>query len=72
MGPWVALPASAICGLLLPFAYIIFFILNNKRYLGADKPTGMKAIFWNTGMLIAIIISITSACYYLYSHIVSG
>ena len=73
MGPWVALPASAICGLLLPFAYIIFFILNNsKKYLGADKPTGMKAIFWNTGMLIAIIISITSACYYLYTHIVSG
>ena len=70
MGPWVAVPASAICGLLLPFAYIIFFILNNSRkYLGPDKPTGTKAIIWNIGMLIAIITSITSACYYLYSHI---
>jgi Mn2+/Fe2+ NRAMP family transporter len=67
---WVAIPASAICGLLLPFAYIIFFVLNNsKEYLGADKPTGIKAVFWNAVMLIAITISIASACYYLYSHI---
>jgi manganese transport protein len=73
MGSWVAVPASAICGLLLPFAYIIFFILNNsKKYLGQDKPTGTKAFAWNIGMLIAILISITSACYYLYSHIISG
>ena len=69
MGPWVAIPASAICGLLLPLAYIIFFVLNNSRkYLGPDKPSGTKAIVWNAAMLIAIIISITSACYYLYSH----
>ena len=72
MGPWIAMPASAICGLLLPFAYIIFFILNNsKKYLGADKPAGTKAILWNAAMLIAIIISIASASYYLYSHIIS-
>ncbi|MHC4150433.1 MAG: divalent metal cation transporter, partial [Planctomycetota bacterium] len=71
MGPWIAVPASAICGLLLPFAYIIFLILNNsKKYLGADKPAGTKAILWNAAMLIAIIISIASASYYLYSHII--
>jgi Mn2+/Fe2+ NRAMP family transporter len=70
MGAWVAVPASAICGLLLPFAYIIFFVLNNsKKYLGPHKPTGMKALLWNVAMLIAIIVSITSACYYIYSHI---
>jgi hypothetical protein len=63
-------PASAICGLLLPLAYIIFFLLNNsKKYLGPDKPAGTKAVVWNIVMLIAIVISITSACYYLYSHI---
>ncbi|MHC4658370.1 MAG: divalent metal cation transporter [Planctomycetota bacterium] len=70
LGPWVAVPASAICGLLLPLAYIIFFLLNNsKKYLGPDKPAGTKAVVWNIVMLIAIVISITSACYYLYSHI---
>jgi polyferredoxin len=70
MGPRIAVTASAICGLLLPFTYIIFFILNNsKKYLGQHKPTGTKAILWNIAMLIAIIISIASAAYYLYSHI---
>ncbi|HUW20372.1 MAG TPA: divalent metal cation transporter [Sedimentisphaerales bacterium] len=70
MGPWVAVPASAICGLLLPFAYIIFFILNNsKKYLGPDKPTGIKAALWNIGMIIAIIVSVTSAGYYLYRQL---
>ena len=71
MGPWVAVPASAICGLFLPFAYIIFFILNNsKRYLGDDKPAGIKAILWNFAMLVAIIVSITSAGYYLYMNLI--
>ena len=69
MGPWVAVPASAICGLLLPFTYIIFFILNNsKTYLGEDKPAGMKAMLWNIGLLIAIILSLISAMYYVYSN----
>lgn len=70
MGQWVPVAASAICGLFLPFAYIIFFILNNsKRYLGPDKPTGTRALLWNTAMLIAIIVSTVSACYYIYAHV---
>ncbi|MHC4395546.1 MAG: divalent metal cation transporter [Planctomycetota bacterium] len=68
MGPWVAIPSSAICGSLMPIAYVGFFILNNsKKYLGEDKPGGKKAIVWNIAMLIAILVSITSVCYYLYS-----
>ena len=68
MGPWVAIPSSAICGSLMPIAYVGFFILNNsKKYLREDKPHGTKAIVWNIAMLIAIIVSITSVCYYLYS-----
>lgn len=70
MGPWIAVPASAVCGLLLPFAYVIFFILHNsKKYLGRAKPAGSKAIMWNVGMLAALLASVASACYYLYSHI---
>jgi len=70
LGTWVAVPASAICGLLLPLAYIIFFILNNsKKYLGQDKHTGLKAVAWNSAMLIALLASIASVCYYIYSHI---
>ncbi|UCF42290.1 MAG: divalent metal cation transporter [Planctomycetota bacterium] len=69
MGPWVAVPTTAICGLLLPVAYAAFFILNNsKKYLGQDKPIGAKALIWNIGMLAAIIVSAASSCYYLYTH----
>lgn len=70
MGPWIAVPTSAICGLLLPLAYTIFFILNNsKQYLGPDKFTGPKAVVWNLGMLIALLASVASVCYYVYSHL---
>ena len=69
IGPWIAVPTTAICGLLLPIAYLGFFILNNsKRYLGSDKPTGKKAFIWNTAMIIAIAVSATSSGYYLYTH----
>ncbi|MFC1636313.1 divalent metal cation transporter [Planctomycetota bacterium] len=70
MGPWVAVPTSAVCGLLLPLAYIIFLILNNnKRYLGSDKFAGARAVLWNFGMFAALLASIASACYYIYSHV---
>lgn len=70
IGPWIAVSASAITGLLLPFAYIIFFILNNsKKYLGDNKPQGMKAVFWNAAMLAAIGVSTASALYFIYTII---
>ena len=70
IGPWIAIPASAICGLMLPIAFIAFFILNNsKRYLGKDKPTGIKALVWNIAMLISIGATIASIFYYLHSLI---
>ncbi|MEE8306167.1 MAG: divalent metal cation transporter [Gammaproteobacteria bacterium] len=70
VGPWIAIPASAICGLMLPIAFIAIFILNNsKRYLGEHKPTGVKALVWNIAMLISIGATMTSIVYYLVSLI---
>lgn len=68
MGSWIAVPTSAICGLLLPIAYIGFFLLNNRRrYLGKDTPSGPKALTWNIAMIVSIAIVIASSLYYLYS-----
>jgi len=68
LGPWVAIPTSAICGLMLPIAFIAFFILNNSsRYLGQDKPTGIKAVVWNIAMLTSIGVTVVSIVYYLVS-----
>ena len=70
IGPWIAIPASAICGLMLPIAFIAFFILNNsKRFLGENKPTGVKALVWNIVMLISIGATAASIVYYLVSLI---
>ncbi|MBN2019526.1 MAG: divalent metal cation transporter [Sedimentisphaerales bacterium] len=70
IGPWIAVPTTAISSLLLPVAYIAFFVLNNsKKYLGKDKPAGTGAVIWNIGMLAAIIVSAASSCYYLYTLI---
>ena len=70
MGPWIAVPASAFSGLLLPIAYIGFFILNNsKKYLEDDRPVGNKAILWNIAMIVAILVSIASGSYYIYTQL---
>ncbi len=70
IGPWIAIPSSAICGLMLPIAFIAFFILNNSsRYLGKDKPSGIKALVWNIAMLISIAAALASIVYYLVSKI---
>lgn len=57
MAFWVVVPTSAVCGLLLPIAYIGFFVLNHSReYLGEDQPHGAKAAFWHLGQAIAILV----------------
>ncbi|NLZ04724.1 MAG: divalent metal cation transporter [Phycisphaerae bacterium] len=72
LGPWVAVPTSAICGLMLPIAFIGFFILNNSRaYLGEDKPRGPKALVWNIAMIVSIVVSLASIVYYLVSLVCS-
>lgn len=69
MGSWIAVPTSAICGILLPIAYVAFFVMNNRAdYLGADKPRGVAAAFWNVGMLLAIIAALVSTAWFLYTR----
>jgi len=71
MSYWIAIPTAAICGVLLPIAYVGFFLLNNnKRYLGEDKPKGLKAMIWNIGMLTAIAVSSIAAIYYVVSVVI--
>jgi len=55
---------------MLPIAFIAFFILNNSsRYLGKDKPSGIKALAWNIAMLVSIAAAMASIVYYLVSLI---
>lgn len=66
MGTWIAIPTSAIALILLPVAYIGFFLLNNsEKYMGSDMVRGRKRFWWNTGMIAAISITLISVIYYL-------
>lgn len=68
LGPWVAIPTSAICGLMLPIAFVGFFVLNNRRaYLGQDTPSGPRAVIWNAAMVVSIVVTMASIVYYLVS-----
>ncbi len=64
MGPYVILPTSAICGFLLPVAYLGWFWLNNSEaYLGADMPRGRKRVAFNIAMLLCIATVLASVIY---------
>ncbi|MDO3385619.1 hypothetical protein QWI17_07200 [Gilvimarinus sp. SDUM040013] len=64
MGAYVVLPTSAICGVLLPIAYIGWLLLNNRRdYLGDDMPAGRKRTIYNAAMLLCILTVIASVLY---------
>ena len=68
---WIAVPTAALCGILLPIAYVGFFLLNNSsRYLKEDKPKGARALVWNSGMIVAIGLSSIAAIYYIVNVVI--
>ncbi len=59
---WMPVAASAVCLTMLPIAYIIFFIMNNKRsYIGDAVGTGWKRALVNIILLIAIAMATIGA-----------
>lgn len=64
LGPYLVLPTSAICGVLLPIAYIGWLLLNNNEsFMGADRPSGNRALLYNSAMLLCIVTVIASVVY---------
>jgi Mn2+/Fe2+ NRAMP family transporter len=64
MGPYVILPTSAICGFLLPIAYVGWlFLNNNSAYLGDDQPRGGRRVVFNCAMLLCILTVLASVTY---------
>ena len=47
---------------LLPIAYIaFFFLMNSRKVLGDELPTGIKRITWNVLMLIGLALALIGA-----------
>lgn len=67
MGAYVVLPTSAICGFLLPIAYIGWALLHNsKDYLGAARPEGLNRQLFNLAMVLCIVTVLASVVYSTY------
>jgi Mn2+/Fe2+ NRAMP family transporter len=59
---WLAVPTSIIGLMLLPIAYVTFFLMMNRRsLLGASMPVGRRRVVWNTLMGIALVVVITAS-----------
>lgn len=70
MGPYVVVPTAAICGFLLPVAYIGWAILNNRPdYLGDAMPRGVKRHLFNLAMGLCIVTVLASVSYYAWINI---
>ncbi len=61
---WLAVPTSILGFTLIPVAYLSFFLLiNNRKILGKQRPTGSVRFIWNLGLLIALAIMGSAAFY---------
>jgi hypothetical protein len=54
---WLAVPTSILGFTLIPVAYLSFFLLiNSKKVLGKNRPTGKGRFIWNAGLLVALAV----------------
>jgi hypothetical protein len=60
---WLAIPTSVFAFILLPIAYLTFFLMMNKRtLLGTEMPVGPRRVVWNVSMgLVVLLFSLGSA-----------
>ncbi|WP_338065624.1 divalent metal cation transporter [Bremerella cremea] len=67
---WLSILVSSFAIMFLPIAYVTFFMMmNSKRILGKDKPTGVSWLIWNLLMIVSVIGAIAAASVALYDKI---
>jgi hypothetical protein len=53
---WLAVLTSTFGMMLLPIAYVTFFMMmNSKTLMGAQKPTGGRMMVWNVLMFVSVL-----------------
>ncbi len=59
---WFPVAASAICFTMLPIAYFLFYVLNNKEsYLGAGMMKWPRRELFNIVLVVALLVSVVGA-----------
>lgn len=68
--PYLAVPTSLFGMVLLPVAYLTFFLMmNNRRLLGDAMPTGGRRVLWNTLMALACTAACSAAGWVAFTQI---
>ncbi|TWU01774.1 divalent metal cation transporter [Neorhodopirellula pilleata] len=64
---WLAIFASTFAAMLLPIAYVTFFLMmNSDRILGDERPTGGSRLVWNILMGLAVLGATAAAATAMY------
>lgn len=67
---WLAVPTSVFGMVLLPIAYITFFLMiNNKSLMGTSLPQGNKRIVLNIAMGVALLAATIGAGWSIWSKV---
>jgi Mn2+/Fe2+ NRAMP family transporter len=67
---WLAIPTSMFAMVLLPIAYLTFYLLiNQKSLLGDNMPRGGKRAAWNTLMAVAASLAAFGSVWSLWSKL---
>jgi hypothetical protein len=70
---YLAVFMAAIAFTLLPIAYITFFLMmNSRRLLGPDMPTGARRVVWNMLMGAALLISGGASLWTAWNKMIAG
>jgi Mn2+/Fe2+ NRAMP family transporter len=70
--PWLAMPTSVFCIILLPIAYFAFLLLmNQKSMLGDNMPRGGRRAVWNILMAISVCAATLVSVWGLWSRLKS-
>jgi len=66
--PWLAVPTSKFGMVLIPIAYLTFFLFMNQRsFLGDNMPKGANRVRWNVLMAIACTMATLGSLWSLWS-----
>ncbi|NOX55659.1 MAG: divalent metal cation transporter [Planctomycetes bacterium] len=69
---WFPIAASAICFTMLPIAYVMFLILNNKRsYIGDAVGRGFGRLVFNTLLVIALAVATIGSGIKIYQNVIT-
>jgi Mn2+/Fe2+ NRAMP family transporter len=67
--PFLIIPVSMFGAAVLPIAYLTFFVLmNSRRALGDQLPTGARRLWWNLAMGVALALSTISSLWVIWNE----